>query len=134
MSDATLSEVRVRYAETDQQGVVYHANFLVWMEIGRTGFLNAVGFPYPRLEADGVYFAVLDASCRYHGAARYDDRVVIATRCAEVRSRTATFVYDLSVDGQRIAGGRTTLIALDGERRPRRIPAELAAALAAGLP
>lgn len=129
MSPAGTATVRVRYAETDQQGVAYHANFLVWMEIGRTGLLRALGYPYEDLEEAGVYFAVAEARCRYLGAARYEEEVTIVTRCEKVRSRSVVFEYDLSVDGRRIATGETTLIALDERRRPRRIPEPVAVAL-----
>jgi len=125
-------EVRVRYAETDQQGVAYHAHYFVWMEIARTEYLKALGFPYERLEKEGLLFAVSEASCRYGGAARYEDRVRIAARVTEVRSRAVVFEYGISVAGTRIAEGRTTLIAMDADRRPRRIPAEIVAALRAG--
>lgn len=130
----TTVEVRVRYAETDQQGVAYHANYLVWMEIGRTEHLKALGFPYDRMEAEGLLFAVSEASCRYRGAARYEDRVRVVTRVEAVRSRAVEFAYDLDVDGRAIAEGRTTLIALDRDRRPRRIPEAIVAALAEGGP
>lgn len=106
--DAVVTTVEVRYAETDQQGVVYHANFLVWMEIGRTKHLEALGFPYARLEAGGLVFSVLEARCRYVGAARYGDRVRIATRVSSVRSRTVAFGYELEVDGSPLASGETT--------------------------
>lgn len=125
-------EVRVRYAETDQQGVAYHANYFVWMEIARTEHLRALGFPYDRLEAEGLLFAVSEASCRYSGAARYEDVVGIVARVEEVRSRAVTFAYDLEIDGRRIAEGRTTLVAMDARRRPRRIPDAIARALSAG--
>lgn len=131
-SPAVVSSVDVRYAETDQQGVAYHANFLVWMEIGRTGYLRALGFPYGSLEARGLVFSVLEAHCRFSGAARYEDTVQVATRISDLRSRTVTFGYELSVAGRTVATGETKLIALDGARRPRRIPADLAAALAGG--
>ena len=130
--DAVVTAVEVRYAETDQQGVAYHANFLVWMEIGRTKHLEALGLPYGRLEAEGLLFSVMEASCRYAGAARYGDRVRIATRVVALRSRTVTFGYELEVDARSLATGETTLIALDRERRPRRIPAYIAAALKRG--
>lgn len=133
-TDGVKSGVHVRYAETDQQGVVYHAHYLVWMEIGRTDYLRAAGFPYHRLEADGVSFAVLEARCRYQGAARYGDSVIIVTRVRNVRSRTAVFDYVLSVEGRTIATGETTLIALDADRRPRRIPETIARALEGGPP
>lgn len=127
-----VTAVEVRYAETDQQGVAYHANFLVWMEIGRTRFLAALGLPYGGLEARGLVFSVLEARCRYSGAVRYEDRVEIATRLTDLRSRTVTFGYRLSVEGRPVASAETTLIALDAERRPRRIPQDVAAALAKG--
>lgn len=130
--DAVITAVEVRYAETDQQGVAYHANFLVWMEIGRTKHLEALGLPYGRLEAGGLLFSVMEARCRYAGAARYGDRVRIATRVIGLRSRTVTFGYELEVEGRRLATGETTLIALDRERRPRRIPADVAVALKRG--
>lgn len=124
-------EVRVRYAETDQQGVAYHAHYFVWMEIARTEYLKALGFPYERLEQEGLLFAVSEASCRYAGAARYEDRVRIEARVAGVRSRAVIFEYDISIEGRRIAQGRTTLVAMDRDRRPRVIPAEIVAALGA---
>ena len=130
--DVVVTAVDVRYAETDRQGVVYHANFLVWMEIGRTTFLTARGIPYLRLEERGLLFSVLDARCRWSGAARYGDQVEIATRVLELRSRTVRFGYEMAVAGRPIAGGETTLIALDVERRPRRIPEDVAALLAGG--
>ncbi|HUF89493.1 MAG TPA: thioesterase family protein [Gemmatimonadota bacterium] len=130
--DEVVTSIEVRYAETDQQGVAYHGNFLVWMEIGRTRYLQALGLPYGGLEARGLVFSVLEARCRYGGAARYEDTVEIATRVRDLRSRTVSFGYELSVAGQRVANGETTLIALDADRRPRRIPPDVAAALAAG--
>jgi acyl-CoA thioester hydrolase len=124
--------IEVRYAETDQQGVAYHANFLVWMEIGRTKHLEALGFPYARLEAEGLLFSVLEARCRYAGAARYGERVRIATRVVGLRSRTVTFGYEMDVEGRPVAHGETTLIALDRGRRPRTIPADVVSALGRG--
>jgi acyl-CoA thioester hydrolase len=112
--------------------VAYHANYLVWMEIGRTKHLEALGLPYGRLEARGLLFSVMDASVRFAGPVRYEDRVSIATRVAGIRSRAVTFGYELDVEGRPVATGETTLIALDRERRPRRIPADVAAALARG--
>jgi acyl-CoA thioester hydrolase len=130
--DAVLTEIEVRYAETDQQGVAYHANYFVWMEIGRTRFLEALGFPYHRMEAEGALFSVMEARCRYVGAARYGERVEIATRVTAVRSRSVAFGYELATGGRPLATGETMLIALDRERRPRRIPPEVARALERG--
>lgn len=130
--ETVRTTVDVRYAETDRQGVVYHANFFVWMEIGRTTFLASLGIPYERLEERGLLFSVLEARCRWSGAARYGDRVEVATRVLDLRSRTVRFGYELAVGERRIAEGETTLVALDGERRPRRIPRDVAALLTAG--
>lgn len=125
-----VSEITVRYAETDGQGVAYHAEYLVWMEVGRTDYLREAGFPYARLEEEGLFFSVVEARVRYHGSVRYDDRVTIETRCASLRSRTVTFGYELAVGERRVAAGETVLVALDPDRSPRRIPDPVARALA----
>jgi acyl-CoA thioester hydrolase len=123
------TRVRVRYAETDQQGVAYHAEFLVWMEIGRTALLRELGFPYDRLETEGLFFAVSEASCRYLGGVRYEEEVEIVTRCRKVQSRAVVFDYEIRVGDRVVATGSTTLIALDAHRRPRRIPDPVTRAL-----
>ena len=126
-------ELRVRYAETDQMGVVYHANYLVWCEIGRTEMMRALGAPYAEVERDGVVLAVSDASLRFHASARYDDRIRVTTRLGAVRSRLVEFVYEIARvidDGgatERLVSARTSLIALDGDGRPRTMPAPLLA-------
>ena len=131
MSHVEISELRVRYAETDQMGVVYHANYLVWCEIGRTDFIRHVGVTYAELERRGVALAVSDASVRYHGAARYDDRIRVETRLAEVRSRAVTFQYLIfhADTGDRLASARTALVSLDADGRPRALPPEFRAQL-----
>jgi acyl-CoA thioester hydrolase len=122
--------VRVRYAETDQMGVVYHAHYLVWMEVGRTELLRAIGHPYDELERQGLLFAVSDVSCRFVGAARYGDVVEVETRVAEVRSRTVGFAYRIAREnGESIAHAAATVVALGRDRRLRRIPEALLAAL-----
>lgn len=123
------TSVQVRYAETDQQGIAYHAHYLVWMEVGRTAFLEALGFPYRRLEEEGVVFSVVDARCSYLGAARFADRIEIATRVTEFRSRTVVFAYEMAAGERTVARGETRLVALGKDRRPRRIPAEVGQAL-----
>lgn len=121
--------VRVRYAETDQQGIAYHAHFFVWMEVGRAALLEALGFPYHRMEEEGLVFSVVEARCRYHQPARYAEEVEIETRVSELRSRWVVFAYDLTVGARRLAAGETRLLALGRDRRPRRIPDDLAEAL-----
>jgi len=124
-------EFRVRYAETDQMGVVYHANYLVWCELGRTELIRTRGTPYAELERQGVVLAVADASVRYHAAARYDDMIRVEAWISDLRSRTVTFGYrvlrvpDDGGDPQRLATAATTLICLDSASKPMKLPADL---------
>lgn len=133
------SEIRVRYAESDQMGVAYHAEYLVWCEVGRTDFIRQLGMSYAEMERQGVLLAVADVHVRYHSSARYDDVVRIATRLTGVRSRMVTFAYELSrVDaaGQavdRLASATTTLVALDRSGRPAALPVAIRDLLAQGL-
>ena len=108
-------EFRVRYAETDQMGVVYHANYLVWCEVGRTDFIRARGMSYAEMERAGVGLAVSDLSARFHSAARYDDMIRVRTTVAEVRSRGITFDYLItkSGSGERLVTARTALVSID---------------------
>lgn len=107
-------------------GVVYHAHYLVWCEIGRTELIRSLGTSYARLEADGVRLAVAEADIRYLSPARYDDLVRVETRVEHVRSRTLSFGYELSrVEPgpvQRLATASTTLVALDARGEARRLP------------
>jgi len=119
-----VTEVRVRYAETDQMGVVYHANYLAWCDIGRTDLIRALGgMTYAELEREGTALAVVEAHLRYSRPARYDDVIRITTRVTEVRSRVVRFDYDLTTaDGASIATGYTTLVAMTREGRGASIP------------
>lgn len=116
---ATTSEFRVRYAETDKMGVVYHAHYLVWCEIGRTDHIRRFGMTYAEMEARGLTLAVADAHVRYHASARYDDLVRVETRLSDVRSRTLTFEYLITNadTGEKLASASTKLIALDRDGR-----------------
>ena len=123
-------ELRVRYSETDQMGVVYHANYLVWCEIGRTELIRRRGPSYAELEREGVLLAVAEASVRYHAAARYDDLIRVDCWVEEVRSRTVTFGYRIQRVGSdgaltRLATASTLLIAIDPDSRPRKLPQDL---------
>jgi acyl-CoA thioester hydrolase len=126
-----VTETRVRYAETDQMGVAYHANYLVWCEMGRTDFIRQHVKSYADIEREGVALAVAEANVRYHAGARYDEMVRIETTLAEVRSRALVFDYHITraADGERLASARTTLVALGPGRRPMSIPKELRARL-----
>jgi len=130
----TPIELRVRYAETDQMGVVYHANYLVWCEIGRTELIRHRGPTYAELERRGIALAVAEASIRYHASARYDDMIRVETWIEELRSRTVTFAYDIlrivaDREPERLATARTTLVALDPDGKPARMPPSLLDAL-----
>ncbi len=119
-------ELRVRYAETDQMGVVYHANYLVWCEVGRTELIRRMGVAYAELERDGVFLAVSDAHLRFHGSARYDDLVAVETRLEELRSRQLKFAYQIFRKEpdvrQRLVTASTRLTALDRSGRPCKLP------------
>jgi acyl-CoA thioester hydrolase len=118
------SEVRVRYAETDQMGVVYHANYLVWCEIGRTDFIRALGRSYADLERDGITLAVSDAALRFVGSAQYDDPIVVHTQLDDVRSRSMRFAYRIehAETGRSLVTATTSLVALDRTGKPSRLP------------
>lgn len=127
------AEFRVRYAETDQMGVVYHANYLVWCEIGRTEFIRSRGTSYADLERSGVLLAVSEATMRFHASARYDDRVVVRTVLSRVRSRAIDFAYSiLNADtGERLVSATTTLVSIDPDGRLTALPAGFRDSLAA---
>jgi acyl-CoA thioester hydrolase len=130
-TQTSITELRVRYAETDQMGVVYHANYLAWCEVGRTDYIRARGRSYAEIEAAGVGLAVSDATLRFHAPARYDDLIRIVTTLTEIRSRTIAFDYRIerADDGTKLVTATTTLIGLDADGRITRLPQELLDAL-----
>jgi acyl-CoA thioester hydrolase len=122
--------VRVRYAETDQMGIVYHSHYAVWFEIGRTEFCRAAGMPYRDLEESGLRIPVIGLQCKYRRPARYDDELTIRTSLPELSARGLAFAYDvLGRTGERMADGATRHIFADMEGRPRRAPAPVVEAL-----
>jgi acyl-CoA thioester hydrolase len=133
------SEIRVRYAESDQMGVAYHANYLVWCEVGRTDLIRQLGMSYAEMERRGVMLAVADAHVRYQASARYDDVVRIVTRLTGVRSRMVSFSYEMrrvaadGTDAERVATASTTLVSLDRDGRPTALPDDMRAMLEAAL-
>jgi acyl-CoA thioester hydrolase len=120
------TRLRVRYAETDQMGVVYYANYLVWMEIGRTDFCVHAGFRYRELEeSDGCAIVVSEAACRYRAPARYDDEILVRTTLSRLRRRALDFTYDIrnATTGESLAAGRTAHIVVTlATSRPRTLP------------
>jgi len=126
-ADKAVNEtrIRVRYAETDQMGVVYHSNHFIWFEVGRVELLRQLGFSYREMEtAGGCYIAVVDARCRYKAPVRYDDEVVVRTCLKHVREKVIQFYYELvgAADGRLLAEGETTHIVADAQMKPRKLP------------
>jgi acyl-CoA thioester hydrolase len=121
------TRVRVRYAETDKMGVVYHANHFIWFEVGRVELLRQLGFSYREMEEkDQCFIAVVDASCRYRAPARYDDEIVVRTRLKNVRDSVIHFAYELirDGDGALLAEGETTHIVTNAEMKVTALPAK----------
>lgn len=98
--NATVVEtrLRVRYAETDQMGVVYHSNYIIWMEVGRVELLRALGYTYREMEQDGLHLPVAEVKCRYKAPAKYDDMIVIRTRMLNLRGFLIHFGYEILRD------------------------------------
>ena len=118
------SRVRVRYAETDQMGVAYYANYLVWFEVGRSQYCHDCGFSYRDMEREsGLFMIVAEARCRYRTPARYEDDLLIKTRATEVTRRTLRFGYEiLRADGARLATGETLHVLINAAGRPSSFP------------
>jgi acyl-CoA thioester hydrolase len=117
--------LRVRYAETDKMGVVYHANYLVWFEIGRTEFCRARGFSYRDMEENEESFlVVVESYCRYKAPAYYDDVLRVRTHITELRRRSLRFGYEIvrESDGTVIAEGETGHVVTDANGRVRSMP------------
>lgn len=124
-------EFRVRYSETDQMQVVYHANYLAWCEIGRTEFIRDLWGSYAQLERMGVALAVVEATVRYHAPARYDDVIRVRTTVREVRSRSVAFDYVIehAESGKRLASASTTLVGFTSSGTVAPLPPEVREAL-----
>ena len=123
------TQVRVRYAETDQMGVVYHANYLVWFEVGRVEFIRATGLDYKTMEAEGAMIAVVEATARYKAPARYDDELVIRTTLAGYRGPVVKFRYAVLrvADELLLCEGETTHIVVGRDMKKRELPEAYAA-------
>ena len=127
---AARIQVRVRYAETDQMGVVYYANYFVWFEIGRTDLLRTLGSTYRQLEAEGLSLPVIEAACQYAAPCLYDEELVVVTEGRLLSPIRVAFSYAVErADGAVAARGRTEHAALGRDGRPRRLPAFLQDAL-----
>jgi acyl-CoA thioester hydrolase len=130
--------VRVRYAETDQMGIVYYANYLVWMEIGRVELLRSLGLAYSQMEVeDRCILPVVEANCRYRAPARYDDEILIETRPLMMRQSVIKFAYRIlrkNPDGTEhtlLAEGETVHVVCDEQMQKKAMPDKYMAALKA---
>jgi len=119
------TRLRVRYAETDQMGIVYHSHYFVWMEVGRVEYCRAAGLRYRDMEKDaGVLLAVVEAGCRYLAPAFYDEEVLVSTKVEEAGARMVRFAYEIrnAETSALLASGFTRHVFLGPDRKPRKLP------------
>jgi acyl-CoA thioester hydrolase len=125
------TEVRVRFAETDAQGVVHNSNYLVWFEVARVEYLELYAGGYPKLREQGIEALVLESHLRIRTPARFDDRLVVHARCGDVRGARFRYEYEVSRGGDPIADGWTSHATVDAQTlSPTRVPAWLVEAIA----
>ena len=123
MPHITESRFRVRYAETDQMGMVYYANYLIWMEVGRSDFCRQCGFSYRDLEREEhAFLTVAEANCRYLAPAKYDDEILVETEIARLKNRVVEFSYRIKSGSTLLAQGRTLHVVIGTDGRPRSMP------------
>jgi acyl-CoA thioester hydrolase len=125
MIDYSETTVRVRYAETDQMGVVYYANYYIYFEIGRVEHMRQLGVSYREMEIqDDSFIMVAESNCRYRRPAKYDDVLIIRTRVSEVRRRTIRFGYEIlnGATGELLSTGETLHVVCDSQGRPKALP------------
>lgn len=119
------SIVRVRYAETDQMGIVYHANYIIWMEVGRVEYCRAIGVNYRYMESvDDILLTVAGVNCRFISPARYDDEIVVRTWLAQAHARILTFGYEMleKSSGRLLATGESKHVFCDRSHKPIKLP------------
>ena len=123
MGQICESRVRVRYAETDQMGMAYYANYLIWMEVGRSDLCRQCGFSYLELEREEqAFLTVAEATCRYLSPARYEDEILIETALARAKNRVLEFTYRIKRGDTLLAEGRTVHVLIGPDGRPRSMP------------
>jgi acyl-CoA thioester hydrolase len=125
MNEWHETEIRVRYAETDQMGIVHHSNYLVWFESGRSAFCRARGFSYKEMEEkDNALMVVAESYCRYKSPAFYEDELIVRTRVEEIRSRSLRFIYEIyrPSDEVILAEGETLHLVTDNNKKVRSLP------------
>ena len=125
------TDVRVRFAETDAQGIAHHASFVVWLEVARVHYLEQYAGGYLAIQAQGIEALTTEVHVRYHRAARFDDRLTVWTRCVDVRGARFRYDYAIERNGELVADGFTAHATVDREtHRPTRVPAWFAEAIA----
>jgi acyl-CoA thioester hydrolase len=131
MSTLCETTLRVRYAETDQMGVVHHANYIVWFEAGRIEFLRQLGFSYGEMEEDGMHLPVVEVKCRYKHPARFDDEITIRTRLAQMRASLLRFQFEVvrKSDRRLLAEGETVLVVVGRDLKLTRLSEKYLGAL-----
>lgn len=125
------TDIQVRFAETDAQGIAHHAAFLVWCEVARVAWLDMYAGGYKSIQERGIEAVTIDVALRYHRAAHFHDRLTVWTRCAEIRGARFRYEYRIVRDGELVAEGHTGHATVDASsRRPIRLPEWFAEAVA----
>ncbi len=117
MELSSKTHVRVRYSETDQMGIVYHSNYLVWFEVGRAELFRGLDLPYTKIDEQGLGLAIIEANCHYRQPARYDDDLVIITRLDHISARSVRFYYRIYREETLLAEGKTVHVFINKEGR-----------------
>src|SRR3989339_234470 len=120
----SVVDIRIPYADTDQMGMVYYANYFVYFERGRTEWLRDKGLEYRSLESKGIYLPVVESSCRYRSPARYDDIITVHTVVSDVGACSIEFTYSIDCGGKVIAEGKTKHPFVNINMKPVRMPAD----------
>jgi acyl-CoA thioester hydrolase len=133
---AVETRFRVRYHETDAMGIVHHAAYITWFEEGRSAFTRCIGYPYSRMEAEGIALAVAEVTARYHQPGRYDDEVIVLACLDSLGSRGMAFTYEVrrASDGCLLVSGKSTHVSVGPDGRVRRLPDELRSLFRRALP
>jgi acyl-CoA thioester hydrolase len=129
------TDVRIRFAETDAQGIAHHASFVVWLEVARVAYLERTAGGYGAIRETGVEALTTEVQVRYHKAAYFDETLTVWTRCTDVRGARFTYEYRIERGGELVADGYTRHAIVDRETyRPTRVPEWLAEAIATAEP
>lgn len=118
-------DIRVRYQETDQMGIVYYANYYVWFEVARTEYFRSLGFPYRDFERDKAFLVVVNSSCQYKRPAHYDDLITVKSWISSIKNSSFIFEYEVKRSRDLLAIGSTVHVFISKKGKPARIPSKL---------